>query len=85
MKQRIDWSKPQHCRVCLRPMRNRRVRSADAPGTVALWSDGACEMCAKRMQTPKAHRSPTVRELAAAGQPCISPAPMPSRVRSYPL
>nr|DAQ82713.1 MAG TPA: hypothetical protein [Caudoviricetes sp.] len=34
---------------------------------------------------PKPRRNPTVAELAAQGHPCIEPAPMPSRTRSYPL
>lgn len=84
----LDWSRPQHCRVCLRLLRPRRVKRVDAPGTVAHHSDGRCEACATRSTArPKGRtgRFPTVRELAAAGHPCIGPAPAPSHERSYPL
>ena len=84
----LDWSSPQYCRVCLRPLRSRRVKRADAPGTVAHHSNGRCEACATRgaaRSKERAGRFPTARELAAAGHPCIEAAPMPSRERTYPL
>ena len=93
-----DWSKPHHCEECGRRMRNARMKAADYPGTVIFAGKGVCTACrdaAKRAERRKGdcmrakpiHRggNPTVAELAAQGHPCIKPAPMPSRTRSYPL
>nr|DAX62056.1 MAG TPA: hypothetical protein [Caudoviricetes sp.] len=77
-----------------------RPRSADVedwPGSRPYHGKGLCARCSSARRAaewrrskgvqPKAarRRNPTVAELAAAGHPCVSPAPMPSRVRSYPL
>lgn len=93
-----DWSKPQHCRECGRRMRSSWMKLADRPGTVQYAGHGVCKSCASSAERAERRRgdcvrakprrrgvNPTVAELAAAGHPCIEPAPMPSRVRTYPL
>lgn len=93
-----DWSKPQHCRECGRRMRSSWMKLADCPGTVQYAGRGVCKSCASAAERAGRRRgdcvrhkpgrrggNPTVAELAAQGHPCIEPAPMPSRTRSYPL
>ena len=97
MSRRVDWSVPQHCGDCGSLLRPGRAPIEDWPGTRAHHARGLCMRCfnvrraaARREREgiqprPKPRRNPTVAELAAQGHPCIEPAPMPSRVRTYPL
>ena len=97
MSRRVDWSVPQHCSDCGSLLRPGRAPIEDWPGTRAHHARGLCMRCfnvrrvaARREREgikprPKPRRNPAVAELAAQGHPCIEPAPMPSRVRSYPL
>lgn len=94
----LDWSQPQDCWECGRRMRAPRTTITDFPGTAIYSGQGVCQPCrdaAKRAERrkdacartrPKRRGgNPTVAELAAQGHPCIEPAPVPSRVRTYPL
>ena len=97
MSRRVDWSVPQHCGDCGSPLRPGHAPIEDWPGTRAHHARGLCMRCfnvrrvaARREREgikprPKRQRNPTVAELAAQGHPCVEPAPMPSRVRTYPL
>ena len=97
MRANIDWGIPQHCGDCGDRMRPRHADAEEWPGTRVYHGKGLCGRCsnarraaAKRRSQgiqPRAQRprNPTVAELAAQGHPCIAPAPMPSRVRTYPL
>mgnify|MGYP001692916606 FL=1 len=97
MSRRVDWSVPQHCGDCGSPLRPGHAPIEDWPGTRAHHARGLCmrgfnvrRVAARREREgikprPKPRRNPTVAELAAQGHPCIEPAPMPSRVRTYPL
>lgn len=97
MSRRVDWSVPQHCGDCGSLLRPGRAPIEEWPGTHAHHARGLCMTCfnvrrvaARREREgikprPKRPRNPTVAELAAQGHPCIEPAPMPSRVRTYPL
>lgn len=97
MRTVIDWSIPQHCAACGVLMRPRTADVEDWPGSRPHQGKGCCSKCGNASRSearrrrqgikprPKPRRNPTVAELAAAGHPCVSPAPMPSRVRSYPL
>ena len=92
-----DWSKPHYCEECGRRMRSSRMKVEDYPGTVIFAGKGVCTACrdaSKRAERrkgdrvrhkPKRRGNPTVAELAAQGHPCVSPAPKPSNVRTYPL
>ena len=86
----IDWSIPHYCEGCQRRVRPTAIKLADMPGTVPLARKGLCKACSTRIAPPPPEeapqrRNPTVAELAAAGHPCIEPAPTVSRVRTYPL
>lgn len=85
----IDWSVPHYCEGCHRRIRPTRIKLADMPGTVPVHRRGLCKACSVRgviaKPAPKVRKYPTVAELAAQGHPCVSPAPTPSRVRTYPL
>lgn len=85
----IDWSVPHYCEGCQRRIRPTRIKLADMPGTVPVSKHGLCKACSARgviaKPAPKVRRNPTVAELAAAGHPCVSPAPMPSHARTFPL
>lgn len=97
MRTVIDWGIPQHCVACGVLMRPRNADVEDWPGSRPHQGKGCCSKCnnARRSEArrrrqgiqprPKRKRNPTVAELAAAGHPCVEPAPMPSRVRTYPL
>ena len=97
MSHRIDWSIPQHCGDCGTLMRPRTADAEDWPGSRPHQGKGCCSKCnnARRSEArrrrqgikprPKPRRNPTVAELAAQGHPCVEPAPMPSRARTYPL
>lgn len=97
MRTVIDWGIPQHCVACGVLMRPRTADVEDWPGSRPYHGKGLCARCSSARRAaewrrskgvqPKAarRRNPTVAELAAAGHPCVSPAPMPSRVRTYPL
>lgn len=85
----IDWTIPHYCEGCQRQLRPTWIKLADMPGTVPVSKRGLCKSCYTRggiaKPAPKVRKPPTVAELAAQGHPCVSPAPMPSRVRTYPL
>lgn len=79
-------------------MRTRRMAPEDYPGTITHAGHGICSSCRDALKRAERRKNacvctkpgrrggnPTVAELAAAGHPCIEPAPMPSRVRTYPL
>jgi hypothetical protein len=97
MKTTLDWSQPQRCRDCGRRLRPSMSLVTDWPGTRLHHGNGLCRPCSAARRRagirlsdrvrhePKRRGNPTVAELAAAGHPCISPAPTPSRVRTYPL
>ena len=93
MSRRVDWSVPQHCGDCGSPLRPGHAPIEDWPGTRAYHARGLCMRCfnvrrvaaRREREGIKPRRNPTVAELAAQGHPCIEPAPMPSRVRTYPL
>ena len=97
MRVEIDWGIPQHCGDCGIRLRPRSATVEEFPGTHPHHGKGLCNRCSSTRRSanrrrrngiqprPKPKRNPTVAELVAAGHPCVSPAPMPSRVRSYPL
>ena len=97
MRTVIDWGIPQHCVACGVLMRPRNADVEDWTGSRPHQGKGCCSKCnnARRSEArrrrqginprPKPRRNPTVAELAAAGHPCVSPAPMPSRARTFPL
>lgn len=93
----LDWSQPQHCHDCGRRLRPSKTTVVDWPGTRLHHGNRLCRPCSEARRRagirrgdqaqhkPKRRGNPTVAELASAGHPCISPAPMPSHVRTYPL
>lgn len=85
MPQRIiDWSKPQHCNDCSRRLRPQHTPEHRIPGSVIHNADNLCRACYLKMIRQKAQKVVTVADLAKAGHPCISPAPMPSNKKSSP-
>ena len=88
MRGEVDWGVPQHCGDCGIRLRPRSADVDEWPKTRPHHGKGLCRTCSNKLRSTartKPRRNPTVAELVAAGHPCVSPAPMPSRVRSYPL
>ena len=75
---RTGWTGERKCLSCGRRMRPPRSSVKDWPGTRLYSGQGKCSVCAKEDR----QAYPTVRELAAAGHPCIEPCPLPSSKRS---
>ena len=44
----LDWGSPRFCHSCGQKMRPARMRSIDAPGTLAYGGKGLCSTCHKR-------------------------------------
>ena len=97
MRVEVDWGIPQPCDDCGIRLRPRSADADEWPNTRPHHGKGLCRTCSNKLRSTarrrrngvqprtKPRRNPTVAELVAAGHPCVSPAPMPSRVRSYPL
>ena len=97
MSRSIDWSAPQRCRDCGRRLRPSMSLVTDWPGTRLHHGNLLCRPCSEArrragirrddqaQRKPKRRGNPTVAELAAAGHPCIEPAPKPSNARTYTL
>lgn len=79
---KIDWTVTQRCRLCGQKMRPQHTVEETLPGTVSHYGKMVCVPCARKVN--KSKPPVTVAELAKAGHPCISPAPMPSSKKSSP-
>ena len=88
---KVDWSVPQSCAGCGRPLRPSYVAVGERPGTLRCAARGMCASCyrvwkkaqgIKRLPRPRPR--PTVAELRTAGHPCITPVPSPSNRKSSP-